>query len=116
MAWSGSRGVNITAAGYGSKHQKLRRQLLPQAYGQPCSRCGLPMLPGQALHLDHDDYDHTKWRGFSHKACNLRAAAKKARAIQLGRWRVGARSPKQLRRTDGDRVNIRPGFFYGASN
>ncbi len=85
--WSGSRGVNTTAAGYGSQHQKLRKALLAKAYGQPCSRCGLPMLPGQALHLDHDDYDRTKWRGFSHAKCNLRAAAKKARAIQLKRWR-----------------------------
>ena len=41
------------------------------------------MLPGQALHLDHDDYDRTRYRGFSHQACNLRAAARKARAIQL---------------------------------
>jgi hypothetical protein len=87
MAWSGSRGVNTTAAGYGSQHQKLRKALLAKAYGQPCSRCSQPMLPGQALHLDHDDYDRTKWRGFSHARCNLRAAAKKARAIQLKRWR-----------------------------
>jgi hypothetical protein len=87
MAWAGSRRVNTTAAGYGSQHQKLRKALLAKAYGQPCSRCGLPMLPGQALHLDHDDYDRTKWRGFSHAKCNLRAAAKKARAIQLKRWR-----------------------------
>ena len=41
------------------------------------------MLKGHALHLDHDDWDRTKLRGFSHAACNLRAAARKARAIQL---------------------------------
>jgi hypothetical protein len=41
------------------------------------------MLRGQELHLDHDDWDRTIIRGFSHRACNLRAAAKKARAIQL---------------------------------
>src|SRR5215212_2490415 len=70
VAWSGSRGVNTTRAGYGSKHQKLRKALLAKAYGQPCSRCGLPMLPGQQLHLDHDDYDRSKWLGFSHKVCN----------------------------------------------
>jgi hypothetical protein len=40
------------------------------------------MLPGQKLHLDHDDYDCTKLLGFSYARCNIRAA-KKARAIQL---------------------------------
>jgi hypothetical protein len=94
MAWAGSRGLNTTAAGYGSQHQRLRKALLAKAYGQPCSRCGLPMLPGQALHLDHDDYDRTRWRGFSHAKCNLRAAAKKARAIQLKRWRGGGMVPQ----------------------
>jgi hypothetical protein len=40
------------------------------------------MLPGQELHLDHND-DRTGWIGFRHAKCNLRAAAKKARAKQL---------------------------------
>jgi hypothetical protein len=40
------------------------------------------MLKGQKLHLDHND-DRTGWLGFSHAKCNLRAAARKARAIQL---------------------------------
>jgi hypothetical protein len=88
MAWGGSKAENTTAAGYGNSHQKLRKALLPQAYGKPCYRCGQPMLPGQELHLDHDDHDdhdRTKYRGFSHKSCNLKAAARKARAIQLKR-------------------------------
>jgi hypothetical protein len=41
------------------------------------------MLPGQKLHLDHDDWDRTILRGFAHAACNIRAAAKKARAKQI---------------------------------
>jgi hypothetical protein len=90
MPWSGSRGVNTTAAGYGNKHQKLRKALLPSAYGTPCVRCGHVMLPGQELHLDHND-TRTGYLGFSHggrcqvcgKRCNLTAAAKKARAKQL---------------------------------
>jgi hypothetical protein len=41
------------------------------------------MLPGQKLHLDHDDWDRSKLRGLSHADCNIRAAAKKARAIQI---------------------------------
>ena len=73
---------STTKGGWGNQHQKLRKRLLPQAYGQPCTRCGRPMLPGQKLHLDHND-SRTGWLGFSHAACNLRAAAKKARAIQL---------------------------------
>jgi hypothetical protein len=51
------------------------------------------MLPGQKLHLDHND-DRTGWLGFSHAACNLRAAAKKARAIQL----AGKRRPNTAHR------------------
>jgi hypothetical protein len=38
------------------------------------------MLPGQELHLDHND-QRTGWIGFSHKACNLRAAAAKHAAF-----------------------------------
>jgi len=84
MAWAKAKTPGgTTKGGWGSKHQKLRAALLPSAYGTPCVRCGLPMLPGQKLHLDQDDYDRTKLRGFAHAACNIRAAAKKARAIQL---------------------------------
>jgi hypothetical protein len=42
------------------------------------------MLKGQELHLDHAD-DRSRILGFSHRKCNLRAAARKARAIQLYR-------------------------------
>jgi hypothetical protein len=95
MAWGGSKGENTTAAGYGNSHQKLRKALLPQAYGKPCSRCGLPMLPGQALHLDHDDFDRTEYRGFSHAACNVKAAARKGRAQQLKRRLVIVTAPSK---------------------
>jgi hypothetical protein len=54
------------------------------------------MLPGQMLHLDHND-DRTGWLGFSHSDCNLRAAARKARAIQLYSKRYGQR-PKTVHR------------------
>jgi hypothetical protein len=88
MSWSKARPVATAKAKaeYGSQHKKLRAQLLPQAYGQPCSRCGRPMLPGQALHLDHTD-NRLSYLGFSHTACNLKAAAKKARRIQVARKR-----------------------------
>jgi hypothetical protein len=93
MAWAGGPRAPKKERGYGYEFQKTRKNLLPSAYGTPCSRCGLPMLPGQKLHLDHADWDRTKLLGFSHAACNLRAAAKKARAIQLaakmGKTRTG---------------------------
>jgi hypothetical protein len=83
MPWAAGPRAPKGDRGYGYAYQKLRKQLLPQAYGKPCARCGQPVLKGQALHLDHADWDRTKLLGFSHAACNLRAAAKKARAIQL---------------------------------
>jgi hypothetical protein len=82
MPWSAPKAAK-GERGYGYQYQKLRKALLPQAYGTPCVRCGELILPGQKLHLDHDDYDRTKLRGFAHAACNIRAAARKARAIQI---------------------------------
>jgi hypothetical protein len=83
MAWDSANRPPKGERGYTYAYRKLRAALLPKAYGTPCYRCGLPMLRGQELHLDHDDWDRTIIRGFSHRACNLRAAAKKARAIQI---------------------------------
>jgi hypothetical protein len=66
-----------TRRGYGSQHQRLRATLLPRAIGTPCSRCGEPMLAGQALDLDHTD-DRRGYKGFSHAECNRRAAGFKS--------------------------------------
>ena len=76
--------------GYGTAHKKLRAALLPKAYGTPCTRCGEIMLPTQLLHLDHADWDRTKYIGFSHADCNLSAAARKAKAVRLYGARVKA--------------------------
>ena len=81
MVWAKPR-AKTSKRGYAGQHQKLRKALLPKAYGTPCVRCGEPMLPGQVLHLDHND-TRTGYLGFAHKDCNLKAAAKKARAKQL---------------------------------
>lgn len=68
--------------GYGYDHQKLRRALLPDAYGRPCPHHGIDphcpglMLPGQDLDLDHTD-DRNGYRGMAHASCNRRAGAKK---------------------------------------
>lgn len=73
--------ASSAARGYGSQHRKLRAKLLLEAYGQPCYRCGMPMLPHQALHLDHTD-DRTGYGGMSHAVCNRKAAAAKAKLIR----------------------------------
>jgi hypothetical protein len=73
MAWSGSRGVNTTAAGYGNSHQKLRAALAKRHQPtDPCVRCGHALGPmGPWLHLDHNDA-RTGYLGFSHgRRCNV---------------------------------------------
>jgi hypothetical protein len=60
--------------GYGAEHQRLRQQLLPTAYGQPCQHCGERMWPHQELHLDHTE-DRTGYRGIVHAHCNTSEAA-----------------------------------------
>jgi len=62
--------------GYGAKHQATRAAGLAAAYGQPCTRCGQTMEPGQPLDLDHTD-DRAGYRGYSHRECNQRAGGQK---------------------------------------
>lgn len=86
---------STSARGYGHQHQQLRAQLLPQAWGQRCPRCGRVMLEGQALDLDHTD-DRSGYRGMAHRKCNRAAGARKTNRIrrakttastpQAGRW------------------------------
>ncbi|MCP2339179.1 hypothetical protein [Actinomadura rupiterrae] len=83
---------STTARGYGTAHQTLRRQLLADLAacpGQPCTRCGHPMYPDQALHLDHED-DRSGYRGLAHAACNVRAGA-----IKGNRQRRGKPAPRR---------------------
>lgn len=54
---------------YGHYHRKVRAALVPEAYGRPCLHCGLVMLPGQALDLDHTA-DGSAYRGVVHASCN----------------------------------------------
>ena len=66
---------------HGSAHHMLRAATIDQAYGQPCSRCGRPMLPGQPLHLDHVDGgagDQYRPGLYSHASCNQKAANSRA--------------------------------------
>jgi hypothetical protein len=81
MVWAKPK-AKTAARGYDHKHQKLRKALLPQAYGTPCFLCGELMLKGQALELDHNP-QRTAYRGMVHKKCNRRDGARRARAKQL---------------------------------
>lgn len=65
--------------GYGADHQRIRKALLDEAYGQSCHHCGHPMLPGQSLDLDHTG-DRTAYRGFAHASCNRRDGARRGNA------------------------------------
>lgn len=80
--------------GYSSAHQRLRAKLLPQAYYTPCSRCHQLMLPGQSLHLDHDDNDRGQYRGFSHAACNTAAGARKGNQSRNVQQRYTSSAPR----------------------
>lgn len=84
-----------TARGYGSQHQKLRRQLLARwRPGDPCARCGQPMLyrwlvypDGRrvsAIDLGHTD-DRRGWTGLEHMRCNRRAGQAVTTAILRAR-------------------------------
>jgi hypothetical protein len=81
----------VSAPGaYGGPHQAIRRALLPYAYGQPCPRCGRPMLPSQPLDLDHRD-DRAGYLGMSHSRCNRQAGAR------LGNARRRAERDRSIR-------------------
>jgi len=81
---------------YGHHHRKQRATQLPHAYGQPCPRCGQPMLPGQDLDLGHtDDIAHggaDSPRRIEHAHCNRQAGQavsakrRKRQPINTRRW------------------------------
>jgi hypothetical protein len=71
----------VTAPPYRGPHRAIRRAVLPYAYGQLCHLCGQPMLPGQALDLDHRP-DGRGYRGMSHSRCNRADGGRRAK---LGR-------------------------------
>jgi hypothetical protein len=84
-----------TARGYGSSHQQLRKRLLAQwRPGDPCARCGQPMLyrwllmpDGRrvsAIDLGHTD-DRQAYTGLEHRTCNRRDGQRKTAAINQAR-------------------------------
>jgi hypothetical protein len=60
---------------YGAEHKAIRRNR-SLAIGQPCCRCGNPILPGDRVDLDHHD-DGLTYRGWAHAACNRSAGGKR---------------------------------------
>jgi hypothetical protein len=68
--------LSASARGYGHAHRKLRATLIAAWLpGDPCARCGQPMLgPPSKIHLGHNA-DRTAWTGLEHSVCNLRDAA-----------------------------------------
>lgn len=65
----------MTSAKYAGQHRAIRRAMLPYAVGSKCTRCLRVILPGQVVHLDHED-DGVGYRGWSHKRCNESAGGK----------------------------------------
>lgn len=72
---------NSTARGYDYNHERLRRALLPSAFGRTCHLCGETMLRGQSLDLDHTQ-DRTGYRGMTHASCNRKDGARRRGANQ----------------------------------
>jgi hypothetical protein len=80
---------------YLAAHRKLRKELLPRAYGTRCIHCGYLMLEGQKLDLDHTA-DGTGYRGIVHSHCNRSEAASRGNRLRglrrhsviFPRWRV----------------------------
>ena len=70
---------------YGYTHQRIRKALLPFAYGRRCHFCGRLMLPGQPLDLDHT-VDRSGYRGMTHSSCNRRDGARRQRIRQSRDW------------------------------
>lgn len=74
--------------GYTTEHDRTRAELLPGAYGQPCPRCGDPMLPGQDLDLGHSVAlavdPSSKADRIEHSSCNRSAGTKSRRRNRGG--------------------------------
>jgi len=109
--------------GYGSEHQRLRKQRLARwRPGDPCAHCGFPMLHRwlidgsgrrvSALDLPHND-DRTGYLpGLAHRACNRRDGQRKTTAVlrmrgpmparqlaavRIRQWQAGATAGRQAR-------------------
>lgn len=78
---------------YRPAHREIRAATVDQAIGQLCVRCRLPMLPGQAVQLDHADDDPSRYLGYSHKRCNASAGASRGNAMRAAAYRAAKGLP-----------------------
>jgi hypothetical protein len=86
-----------TARGYGQAHRQLRDRLLAAWQpGDPCARCGRPMMyrwttdargrKVSAIDLGHTA-DRTGYVGLEHRACNRGAGARVTNRIRRAKRR-----------------------------
>lgn len=99
--------ASTTQRGYGWSHQQIQARLIAAwRPGDPCARCGRPMLERwtisktgkriSAIHLGHTD-DRTGYTGLEHMTCNVRDGAQRgARARARGRRPQPPSQPEQL--------------------
>lgn len=77
--------ANTTVRGYGAEHQRIRKQLLPTAYGHRCPICAQVMLQGQDLDLDHSTpiaFGGTRADRITHAHCNRVRGNQTKRALR----------------------------------
>jgi hypothetical protein len=95
-----ARKGSTTARGYGWSHRKLREALLARwRPGDPCARCGQPMLyrwitgpDGRrisAIDLGHTA-DRTGYTRLEHRWCNRSDGGRRRQAMAYG-WRTSRR-------------------------
>jgi hypothetical protein len=77
---------------YGPDHRALRAGTVAQAIGKACARCGLPMLDGQPVQLDHAD-NGQGYIGYSHRSCNARAGAVRGNQLRAAAYRAARGLP-----------------------
>jgi hypothetical protein len=89
---------------YGPDHRAFRAGTISQAIGKACARCGLPMLEGQPVQLDHAD-NGQGYIGYSHRSCNARAGAVRGNQLRAAAYRAakglpppvnGSRAPSRV--------------------
>jgi len=109
--WQGT----TTERGLGSPHQRIGRQLFAAwKPGDPCARCGLPMLHRWIIQkdgrrvsaIDVDDFPGRVYGGpqvkrLSHRSCNRRAGQAITAAINRARGGLTARQQAAIRTKQG---------------
>jgi hypothetical protein len=85
-------------------HLQHRRKVAAereQQYGKPCVRCGLPMLKGQVIQLDHTD-DRTGYLGWSHQRCNVAASNRRRAELRRAQGFVPRRRDASRRQAEAE--------------